>query len=125
MLLFVTVLHFVVAALLIVFVLLQDSKGGGVFGVGGAGSGQVFSTTGAANFFVKATRILAVSFAVTCLALTYLTTHKSDSVVDGFVPPAATVPATDATAPATTNAPAADLAPAPSENKDAQKPVGQ
>lgn len=119
MLLFVTILHFIVAIFLIIFVLLQDSKGGGVFGVGGAGSGQVFSATGAANFFVKATRLLAISFAVTCLVLTYLTTHKTDSVTDDFVP-AATAPVTpaaptDAAAPAT---PATPEAAAPEKPTD-------
>jgi len=107
MLLFVTLVHFFVAVLLIVFVLLQDSKGGGVFGMGASGGNQVFSATGAANFFVKTTRVLAILFAVTCISLTYITTKKSSSVVDGFVPEA---PASTPIAPATetTTAPAAD-----------------
>lgn len=125
MLLFVTILHFIVAFLLIVLVLIQDSKGGGVFGMGSAGgSNQVFSATGAANFLVKATRVLGVMFAVTCISLTYLTTHKGQSVIDGYVAPAATTPAaTDAPAaatPAPTEAPAA-AAPA-TENTAPQKP---
>ena len=104
MLLFVTVIHFFVALLLIVFVLLQDSKGGGVFGMNAGGGSQVFSATGAANFLVKTTRVLAVMFAITCITLTYLTTKKQDSVVDGFVPAAPVeAPATPAEAPATTD----------------------
>jgi preprotein translocase subunit SecG len=109
MLLFVTIVHFIVAALLIVFVLLQDSKGGGVFGMGATGGGQVFSATGAANFFVKATRALAILFAITCVTLTYMTTHKTGSVLDTVAPTAATPAsapaepaATPAEAPATT-----------------------
>jgi preprotein translocase subunit SecG len=76
----------------------------------------MFSATGAANFFVKTTRILAIIFAVTSISLSYLTTKKSDSVVDGFIPPAApTAPAPTAPAPA---APAAEnKAPQKSESK--------
>lgn len=93
MLLFVTVVHFIVAILLIVFVLLQDSKGGGVFGMGSSGSNQVFSATGAANFLVKITRWLAITFAVTCVALTYLTSHQPASVTDDYVPAPTSAPA--------------------------------
>lgn len=112
MILFVTLVHFVVAALLITFVLIQDSKGGGVFGMGsGGGSNQVFSATGAANFLVKATRALAIMFATTCIALTYLTSKKADSVVDDYLP-AATAPAAAGAAPSATEAAQAPAAPA-------------
>ncbi|MCB0350514.1 MAG: preprotein translocase subunit SecG [Bdellovibrionales bacterium] len=117
---FVTVVHFTVALLLIVMVLIQDSKGGGVFGMGSTGSNQVFSATGAANFLVTATRGLAITFAVTCLTLTYITSHKAgtDSVVDDYVPAAATSapasPDSETTLPET--APTEE-APAQSENK--------
>lgn len=104
MLLFVTVIHFIVAVLLIVMVLIQDSKGGGVFGMSGAGgSNQVFSATGAANFLVKLTRALAVIFAGTCITLTYLTSTKSTSVVDDYVPAATAPTGMDASEAATGN----------------------
>jgi preprotein translocase subunit SecG len=117
MLLFVTIVHFIVAALLIVFVLLQDSKGGGVFGMGSTGGNQVFSATGAANFFVKATRALAILFAITCVTLTYMTTHKSGSVLDGVAP--TTAPA----APVETAAPAADAPATTTETPAAPTPA--
>lgn len=114
---FVTVIHFTVALLLIVMVLIQDSKGGGVFGMGSTGSNQVFSATGAANFLVTATRGLAITFAVTCLTLTYLTAHRSgsDSVVDDYVPAATSAPTAD-TATQTT-APANEVPTKPEEKK--------
>jgi preprotein translocase subunit SecG len=116
MLLFITIVHFIVAVLLILLVLIQDSKGGGVFGMGSTGSNQVFSATGAANFLVKATRFLAIMFAVTCLSLTYITAKKkSGSLVDDYVPPAApAAPAAPATPPA---AAPTNPAPAKSESK--------
>ncbi|OFZ18760.1 MAG: preprotein translocase subunit SecG [Bdellovibrionales bacterium RBG_16_40_8] len=92
MILFISIIHIVVALLLIVMVLIQDSKGGGAFGMGATGSNQVFSATGAANFLVKATRWLAVLFAFSCIALTYITTRKTDSVTDDYIPAAASTP---------------------------------
>ncbi len=91
MLLLLTIVHISVALLLILFVLIQDSKGDGVFGMGGGGGGsnQVLSTTGAANFLVKATRGLAIVFAMTSIGLTYLTSKHTGSVVDDYAPPKA------------------------------------
>ena len=106
MLLFVTIIHFIVAVLLVTLVLLQDSKGGGAFGMGSSGSNQVLSATGAANFLVTMTRTMAILFALTCISLTYLTTRKSSSVVDDLVPQAASQQ------PPTQNTPAEKSAPA-------------
>lgn len=103
MLLFVTIIHFVVALLLIVMVLIQDAKGGGAFGMGATGSNQVFTATGAANFLVKATRWLAIFFAFSCITLTYMTTKKSSSVTDDFIP--------------ATSAPVQAPTPSPTESK--------
>ena len=89
--------HIGIALVLIFFVLLQDSKGGaaGVFGGGGGGgSNTLFGATGAANFLVKATRWVAILFAATCIGLTYMTSKRS-SVLDQYVPPAATDSAID------------------------------
>lgn len=118
MLLLVTIVHFLIAVLLIVLVLVQDSKGGGAFGMGGTGSNQVLSATGAANFLVKLTRYLAIMFAVSCITLTYLTTHKnSGSALDGYVP-AAGVSAPSGVTSAPTDKPAA----APVEPQEQKAP---
>ena len=79
--------HISFAILLIVIVLLQDSKGGamGMFGAGS--SSTVFGSSGGANFLVKVTRTLAILFSITCLALTYKTTNKSKSVIDDYIVP--------------------------------------
>lgn len=105
MLLFITIIHFIVAILLIVMVLVQDAKGGGAFGMGGTGANQVFSATGAANFLVKTTRVLAIMFAFTCITLTYLTSRKGGSVTDDMIP-AASAPAPTTETPAETEKPA-------------------
>jgi preprotein translocase subunit SecG len=123
MLFFVTVLHLVVAVTLVVLILLQDSKGGGVLGVGGGGANSLLGATGAQTLFAKMTRWVAIVFAITCLYLTYSTSKSAKSVIDGTVIPSATT-----TLPATENAiPAAGSTPsptAPSESNPAAQPSG-
>ena len=98
MLTFITVIHLFIALVLIVFVLLQDSKGGGAAGVfGGGSSNTLFGSTGGADFLTKMTRFIAISFAVTCLVLAYMTSQQDESLMDDYVPPAATDTAPAAT----------------------------
>ena len=88
----VTIVHLVVAFLLICLVLIQDSKGGAMGILGGGGSSEtLFGTGGATSFLVKVTRWTAVVFAGTCITLAYLSTRSHRSVTDDFVP-AATAP---------------------------------
>ena len=81
---FLAIIHIFVALLLVTFVLLQDSKGGGMGGAFGGGSSQtIFGATGAVNFLVKVTRVLAVVFMLTCIVLTLLMSRRSGhSVTD-------------------------------------------
>lgn len=79
----ISILHILMAIILIVLVLLQDSKGGAMGMLSGGSSGSsVFGSTGAGNFLVKATRWIAVFFAITSISLAYITTHKNQSVLD-------------------------------------------
>lgn len=90
MLTLVTIFHLLLAIGLIVFVLLQDPKGGGAFGIGGASGTQgIFGASGAGNFLVTGTKWLAILFAVTCMALSYLTVAKDGSLIEGYQAPAA------------------------------------
>src|SRR5258708_7223291 len=108
----IAIVHILVALLLITIVLLQDSKGGGMGGAFGGGSSQtLFGATGAANFLVKLTRGLAVTFMLTCLGLTIFASRKNTrSVVDSMpVGKPLTAPAT---------------VPAPAPNPPTQAPAG-
>lgn len=100
MLTFLTVVHLLVSLILIFFVLLQDPKGGGAMGVfGGGGSSSLLGSTGASNFFTQVTKGAAVLFAVLCVGMTYIISHKGTSVLDKTSPvsvPAATTPPTEA-----------------------------
>lgn len=63
-------LQIIVSILLVVSILLQSAKGGGLAGVaGGMGSSTVFGGRAAANFLQKATTILATVFLLNCLVM--------------------------------------------------------
>lgn len=86
MLTFLSVIHVIMAVFLIIFVLVQDSKGdgiGGAFGGGGGGNANsVLGATGAVSLLVKMTRWTVVIFAITSIWLTKLTTVDTGSVLD-------------------------------------------
>jgi len=104
----VIVFHLLAAAGIIVLVLLQHGKGadmGAAFGSGSAGS--LFGSAGASNFLSKTTAVLAATFFVTSLGLTYLSApSKTGGVTEGLAVPAAksetlpAAPASSAPAPA-------------------------
>ena len=73
-------LHLVISFLIVVIVLLQRSKGGGLSGAfGGMGAGDAnFGGIGVTTFLHKATIYLAIGFMVTSVALAYLTAMKSN-----------------------------------------------
>jgi len=87
----ITVLHVLVAIFLIVVVLLQSGKGGGIGSLGGSNT-NVFGARGAGNFLTKMTAACAVIFFLTSLTLSILSS-KTGSVVAGSAvkpPPAKT-----------------------------------
>lgn len=90
-----TVFHILAAILLIVLVLIQDSKGamGGSFGGGGA-TNSILGPTGAPHFLFKLTRYVVVIFAITSLLLSKFSSESDESALDRVSLPAATAPAT-------------------------------
>ena len=69
---FLTVVHIIVCVFLILVVLLQAGKGGGMgIAFGGGGSQTVFGSSGAGNFLTRLTSITAVIFMVTSLVLAH------------------------------------------------------
>lgn len=119
---FITVIHIIVALALISLVLLQDSKSDGALGMGGSNnSNSILGATGAQSLAGKMTMWAAIIFAVTCLALTYITSHgQTASVVDNM--PLPTAPAQTMPADATT-APAAEANAAAPVDATTQKPA--
>jgi preprotein translocase subunit SecG len=89
MLTLLAIVHILIGLSLVLFVLLQDPKGGamGVFS-GGSSSSSFFGASGASNFLANTTKWLAILFAASCLALTYMTAKRGGSVMDTYTPPA-------------------------------------
>lgn len=115
MLTLLAIVHILIGFALILFVLLQDPKGGalGAFS-GGSSSSSFFGASGASNFLSTTTKWLAIAFALSCLALTYLTAGRPGSVMDTYAPPPTTAPAAaQPAAPAQQPAAPADSNPAP------------
>ena len=76
---FLLIVHILVCLILVVSILLQASKGGGLstaFGGGGGGT-AMFGGAGAATFLSKVTTFLAVAFFLTCIGLWY--TSRGDT----------------------------------------------
>jgi preprotein translocase subunit SecG len=97
----VTILHVVVCVFLILVILLQAGKGGGMAGLGGGASQTVFGGRGSQTFLGKVTGGAAMIFMATSLTLAYQAS-KTSSVVEqhGGGAPFAPAPAGGAPAPA-------------------------
>jgi len=84
---FITVLHIIVAFLLVIVILLQIGKAGGLGGIfGGGGTEQLFSTPSGTSFLRKTTIVLAIVFMLTSLSLTFIGYRKASKTVTGKVP---------------------------------------
>ena len=63
-----TFLHVLIAAFLVIAILLQSSRGGGLAGSFGGGSmGTMFGVRGTVTFLTKATIVLATAFMLSCI----------------------------------------------------------
>ena len=87
-----TVLHVAVSVVLILVILLQAGKGGGMGAAFGGGSQTVFGGRGAQTFLGKVTSICAAIFMLTSVALAVMSS-RSGSVVRPEAPQPAPAPA--------------------------------
>ncbi len=93
MITFVAIIHIIACLGLIGLVLIQDSKGGGVF-TSQSSSNSVLGAGGATSLAQTMTKVVAGIFAVTCIVLSIMSASSSKSVIDSVTP--ATVPSTSA-----------------------------
>jgi preprotein translocase subunit SecG len=70
------VAHVILCFLLILLVLVQNDKMGGLAGLGGMTAQSAFSTAGAATFIQKLTRYVAFSLFVVLLSLSVMATKQ-------------------------------------------------
>jgi preprotein translocase subunit SecG len=70
MIVFLTILHILICLFLVLAVLLQSGKGGGLAASlgGGLGASSLLGGRSAATFLSKATTVLATAFMISCLA---------------------------------------------------------
>ena len=74
------VLHVLACIFLILVVLLQPGKSGGMGALGGASAQQVFGGRGAGNLLSKLTWWTAGTFFVTSITLAYLSSSTGDTL---------------------------------------------
>ena len=74
------VIHVVACLFLILVVLLQPGKSGGLGAFTGAAAQQVFGGRGAGNFLSKTTWVTATVFFFTAMTLAYLSSSSDDSL---------------------------------------------
>jgi preprotein translocase subunit SecG len=76
-----TVLHIIVCLMVMLVVLIQPGKSGGLgAALGGAGAQQIFGGRGAGNFLTRTTWISASVFFLTSITLAYISTSTGDSL---------------------------------------------
>ena len=127
-----TIVHILICLLLVLTVLLQAGKGGGLAGSigGGMSSSSVLGGRTASTFLTKATAILATAFIVSCLvqsvafqtAVTAQTTATQRVMEEGSLPVIPPAPRGEAGSlldePVTEEAPAASAEAAPAAEEE-------
>lgn len=106
------VAHCLIAVVLVISVLVQSGKGGGLgAGFGGGGANTLFGSSGGGNFFTKFTMGLAMAFMVTSLSLTMVKSRALKSSIFDQGAPAGQSAAPVPTAPPPAAAPDASAPP--------------
>ena len=78
---FVIFIHIVASVVLILVILLQAGRGGGLSESFGGSSTQTIFGTKTSVFLARATAVCAVVYLVTCLTLAVMTGHRGRSLV--------------------------------------------
>ena len=89
-----TILHIIVAFVMVGVILLQSGKGAEIGAAFGGSSQTVFGARGASTMLSKLTAIAATIFMVTSLTLAILSKQKNYSSTIGLDKPPASAPAT-------------------------------
>jgi len=79
-------IHVVACLVLILVILLQAGRGGGLSEAFGGGSSQTIFGAKANVFLTRATTAAAIMFIITCLSLGIMTSRRGRSLIDRFDP---------------------------------------
>ena len=90
---FISLVHALTCIFIVIFILLQDPKGGVLGNLGGGGSKTLFGSQGAGGFLVTATKWLAIIFALTSITLSYISSTKNKPSLMETSLPTESVPA--------------------------------
>lgn len=82
MYIFLLVIHIITCLVLILVILLQSGKGGGVSEMFGGSAMQDAFGTKVSSFLTKATTVCASLFLVTCLLLAVIASHQGKSLIE-------------------------------------------
>lgn len=115
--------HIIASIILILVILLQAGRGGGLSEAFGMSSTQTFFGTSATKFLQRATSVAAVVFLLTCLSLAAMSTHRSRSLMDRYKAPAGPVKTEPVKAVQTK--PQTESAPAAQESASSVSPRGE
>ncbi len=77
----ISIIHALTCIFIVLFILLQDPKGGVLGSLGGGGGKSFFGSEGASPFLVKITKWLAIIFACSSFYLSYVSSHKKSSIM--------------------------------------------
>ena len=105
MYIFLLTIHVFVCFFLILVILLQAGKGGGMTETLGGNLTQSILGTRSTAFMTKLTAVCASLFLITCLSLTYLSTQKRASIFRSYKPTKATKRPQPPTVPLTAQTP--------------------
>jgi preprotein translocase subunit SecG len=115
-----TILHVLVAFIMVGVILLQAGKGAEIGAAFGGSSQTIFGARGASTFLGKLTVVTATIFMITSLTLAIMSKQRNYSSTIGLdkppaSAPAASSPASDSPAPAQSSPAPAPAAPAPAD----------
>ncbi len=80
-------IHIIVSVFLILVILLQAGRGGGLADTFGGSQMQSLFGTKSTNVLTKLTAACAAMFIITCLSLAIISSHRSRSLMEEFVIP--------------------------------------
>jgi preprotein translocase subunit SecG len=80
---FLMIIHIILAIALIVVILAQSSKGGGLDGMLGGAASNMLGGENASKFLKNTTKVLAVIFMFSCLILTMQTKNRNQIEASG------------------------------------------
>lgn len=82
----VSIIHMLTCIFVVIFILLQDPKGGVLGALGGGGSKSFFGAGGTSQFLVTVTKWMAISFACSSFYLSYMGSKQDSGLMSTTSP---------------------------------------